>query len=520
MENTAIKTLHETVLKCRLVFFDIVHELPYEGPCRFGKGKELEREFDEMINNEAFKGVQMGINFNLPENVEMLEPKRYINHTENWRISEEEMEKLCVGSEETDVYLVSTTGRTGEMIVEFAQMVKKPVIFVGNDYGATINTSAMLARGIETYSMLSWEQFKKTLRVLRARKALANTRVLCVSRFGHDYSLHDSNDSFISLDKVTEVLGTKFRFANLHEVIDQIQEIDPTTNYTTPGRQQLNINADDMVKVNEVIDDLMNNADPCAMERENMLPSVKMYQLVQKLLGANECNAFTANCPDACSTCRINKERFTFCISHSLNNEKGIPSACEYDIAAVVSKAALQAMSGTASYMGNTAVLTLPDGTLTEDGFVQHFSKDHVGPEKWDALRGTPNIVMTQHSVGNRKMKGFDEEGARFSVRPFAYSGFGVTMRRDFDKDAGQVITMCRFSPNCDKLMISKGTLTGGFGYEMDNCTHGALFQVADTQKFYDAQLQVGEHIPLVYGDCTEILKKYGEICGLEVIEA
>ena len=516
--NTTIRTLHETKLKVRLVFFDIVHELPYEGPCRFGKGPELEREFDEMINQEAYKGIQMGINFNLPENVEMLEPRRYVNHTENWRISEEEMEKLCVGSEDTDVYLVSTTGRTGEMIVEFAQMVKKPVIFVGNDYGATINTSAMLAKGIETYSLLTWDQFRKQLRVLRARKALANTRVLCVSRFGHDYSLHDSNDSFISLDKVTEVLGTKFRFANLHEVIDQIQEIDPTTNYTTPGRKQENINAEDMVIVNEVIDELMTSADPCAMERENMIPSVKMYRLVQKLLEVNECNAFTANCPDACSTCRINKERFTFCISHSLNNEQGIPSACEYDIAAAVSKAALQAISGKPSYMGNTAVLTLPDGTLTEDGYVMHFSKDHVGPEKWDALRGTPNIVMTQHSVGNRKMKGFDEEGARYAIRPFAYSGFGVTMRRDFDHDKGQVITMCRFSPNCDKLLVSKGTLTGGFGYDMDNCTHGALFQVADTQKFYNAQIYVGNHVPFVYGDYADELAELGRILGLEVL--
>lgn len=517
--NTAIKNLHETELNVRLVFFDIAHELAYEGPCRFGKGKELEREFDEMINNEAYKGVQMGIQHNLPENTKWLEPKRYENHTENWRISEEEMRKVCEGCDETDVYLVSTTGRTGELIVEFAQIAKKPVIFVGADYGATINTSAMLARGIETYSMLNWDQFKKTLRVLRARKALANTRVLCVSRFGHDYSLHDSNDSFVCLDEVTEILGTKFRFANLHEVIDQIQEIDPTTNYTTPGRLQENINAEDMVKVNAVIDELMKDADPCVMERENMVPSVKMYQLIQKLLEVNECNAFTANCPDACSTCRINKERFTFCISHSLNNEQGIPSACEYDIAAVVSKAALQAISGKPSYMGNTAVLTLPDGTLTEDGFVQHFSKDHVGPEKWDALRGTPSIVMTQHSVGNRKMKGFDEEGARFSIRPFAYSGFGVTMRRDFDKDAGQVITMCRFSPNCDQLLVSKGTLTGGFGYDMDNCTHGALFQVADSQKFYDAQIIVGNHVPFVYGDYAEELAQLGKILGLEVLD-
>ena len=42
-KNAEIKTLHNTVLKCRLVFFDIVHELPYEGPCRFGQGKELGR---------------------------------------------------------------------------------------------------------------------------------------------------------------------------------------------------------------------------------------------------------------------------------------------------------------------------------------------------------------------------------------------------------------------------------------------------------------------------------------------
>ena len=188
-----------------------------------------------------------------------------------------------------------------------SQMVKKPIIFVGNDYGATINTSAMLAKGIETYSLLNWGEFKKQLRVLRARKALANTRVLCVSRFGHDYSLHDANDSFVSLDKVTEKLGTKFRFANLHEVIDQIHEIDPTTNYTTPGRQQENINEEDMKFVNEVADELMKDADPCVMTKENMIPSVKMYQLVQKLLKVNECNAFTANCPDACSTCQIGR---------------------------------------------------------------------------------------------------------------------------------------------------------------------------------------------------------------------
>ena len=49
MSVNKIETIHDTVLKVSLVFFDIVHELPYEGPCRFGKGMELERQFDEMI---------------------------------------------------------------------------------------------------------------------------------------------------------------------------------------------------------------------------------------------------------------------------------------------------------------------------------------------------------------------------------------------------------------------------------------------------------------------------------------
>ena len=29
---------------------------------------------------------------------------------------------------------------------------------------------------------------------------------------------------------------------------------------------------------------------------------------------------------------------------------------------------------------------------------------------------------------------------------------------------------MCRFSPNCDKILVSRGTITAGFGYELDNC--------------------------------------------------
>lgn len=520
--STSIKidTLNETVYKVRPIFIDIVHELAYEGPCRFGKGDELEPEFDKMINNEAYKGFLMGIKYNMPKGVEVLEPHRLQGHTDDWCISEVEMKKLCEGVEDTDFYFISTTGRTGEMIVEFAQMVKKPLAFVGNDFGMTINISALKARGLEAYGFFSWKEAGRQLNVLRAKKALANTRVLCVTRFNGNLSLQCANDSFIDLEKVHNVLGTKFRYANLHEVIDQIQEIDPTTNYNTPGRLQENINEKDMLELNQIIDDLVDGAQQCDMSREEIIPSMKMYYLVQKLMKKNECNAFTAPCPAACSTCRINKERFTFCVTHSLNNEDGVPSSCEYDIAAVVSQAALQAIAGKPSYMGNTAVLTLPDGTLTgTDHYQMHFSESHVGPEKWSALNGMPNMIMTGHSVPNRKMKGYDQEPSDYAIRSFAYSGFGVTLRQDFDKDSEQVVTMCRFDPNCNKLFVSKGVLKGGFGYEMQNCTMGALIQVENSDRFFRNQLEVGNHVPFVYGDYLQDMIELGKSLNLEVLE-
>lgn len=513
-----IDRIHDVVLKVRPIFIDIAHELAYEGPCRFGKGQELEPEFDHMINNEAYKGFLMGLKYNMPEGVEILEPHRLQGHTDGWCISEEEMKKLCQGADETDFYFVSTTGRTGEMIVEFAQMVKKPIAFIGNDFGMTINTSAMLARGIECYAFMNWDEVRLQMRVLRTKKALAETRVLCVTRFNGNLSLQSANDSFIDLEKVHQVTGAKFRFANLHEVLDQLEEIDPTTNHTLPGRTMDNINAEDRKEIERITDELIAGAAECDMDREDVLRSVKGYYLIQKLLHKNECNAFTMPCPDTCSTCRINKEKLTFCLTHSLDNESGIPSCCEYDIAAVLSKSVLQTLANKPSYMGNTAVLTTPDGKLIDDGCMMHFSKDHIGPDKWAALDGMPNMIMTGHSVPNRRMKGFDAELAPYALRSFAYSGFGATMRLDFDQDAGQVVTMCRFDPNCEKLLISKGVLKGGFGYKMQNCTLGALIQVEDADKFFRMQIQVGNHVPFVYGDYVNELIALAQSLGLEAL--
>lgn len=507
-----------TKLNIRPIFFNTAHELAYEGPCRFNSRETMTPEFEKMMSNESERSVMEGIKKNLdPDKYEILETHRFNSYSDTWAISEDDMKALCSGSEETDLYIVSPGMAAGEVIKEFALRVQKPIILISNDVGISMYRTSLRARGCEVYSFLCWEDAKKTLNVLRARKILAETTVMCVTRFNGTLSEQSAADSFINLENVTKVLGTHFRMINIHEFIDQLEEIDPTTNHTLPGRPMNNINAGDMAEIEKIADELIGGAKECRMEKKHVITSLKAYKLIQKLLERYDCNAFTMPCPDACSTCRLNKEQFTVCLAHSLNIEGGIPSACEYDISAALSQAALHAVSGHPSYMGNTNVISRPEGGSVND-FMGNFAAMVVGREGWEELTKQPNLVATGHSVPNRYMHGYDSEPTEYSIAPFAYSGFGATLRHDFKADAGQVITMCRFTPNCDGILIARGKIVYGYGYDTVNCTLGVVFEVSDSRDFFEKQAFSGNHTPLVYGDYVDDMILLAKSLGIKPI--
>ena len=115
-------------------------------------------------------------------------------------------------------------------------------------------------------------------------------------------------------------------------------------------------------------------------------------------------------------------------------------------------------------------------------------------------------------------MNGFDESPSPYALSPFAYSGFGATVRCDFSEDTGKTVTMCRFSPNCDKLLVSKGTIVEYYGENRWNCTFGAVIQVENSQRFFESQIQAGNHVPFVYGDYFDDMVALGKELGLEVL--
>ena len=89
-------------------------------------------------------------------------------------------------------------------------------------------------------------------------------------------------------------------------------------------------------------------------------------------------------------------------------------------------------------------------------------------------------------------------------------------LRYDFDQNAGQTVTLCRFSPNGDKLFIARGEVVCGDGYGANNCNYLVIFRVKDQMDCYKKQLLVGNHVALVYGDYTAELLALAEVLGVE----
>ena len=249
------------------------------------------------------------------------------------------------------------------------------------------------------------------------------------------------------------------------------------------------------------------------MERDAIVDTFKAYVLVQKLMKYYDCNAFTIPCADLCTTRRANEERITFCLTHSLNIENGIPSACDLDFNSLVTQAVLQNLSGKSVYMGNANVMSLEDGYLPE--IFGAFNDETIS-----VLKDKTNLYSIFHSTPTRKFDGLDKPLKEYAIDSFAYSGFGATVRYDFMQDEGQEITICRIDPAGKKMLAAKGTIVLSAGFEGRSCGQGLIFRVADNKDLFYKQIEFGCHLTIVYGDYIEDLKKFGEVTGIEIVTA
>ncbi len=514
-----IKKTQDIKLNIKPICIGMKHEYVFEGPCRFGKGDELLGEWDEattMMFDQKWK-ENLHAELDGIEYVNILDS--YVSmRDETFPINDEILDEACADFDDVDLYAVTYFPFGIDLAMAIAKRTGKPFacMLTGSATG-TATVAALRATGCEAFGWCNWDQARTDVAALLARKVMKHLRVLQLIRNNSTTSI-SAPDFFHNPNTVTEKMGIKFTYMNLHEFIDMTKEGENVDNHTLPGRHEANPTPEESNQIKAMTDELVKGALEVDMSEDSVYKSVKAHYLAQKLMGELGCNSFTAPCPDMCATRRLNQEQFTLCLNHSLNNEQGICSACEMDVSALVSMQLLCALSRTAPYMGNTMIVKYgADSKVDAPKSLSKHEKEFNAFCESVADKG--GIVCTYHSTATRKMKGIKGKKEDYAIRPFAMDGrWGATMRYDFAKDAGQVVTVCRFDPSCSKLFVARGTIVGGAGYYDENCSEGVYYHVNDIDAFAEGNMTVGNHLGLVYGDVLDAAVRYGQIAGFEVI--
>jgi hypothetical protein len=320
-------------LNVKPVYVHLVHRSAYMGPCRSGKDKQLERSYDEMMAAENFQNMQEKLQ-ELYKNEEgiCLQKPVYLPFLDEFIVRESELD--LAKDEDTDVFLLE--GLMGQhLAVNLAKKYKKPMCSVGCCTAPDV-TACLRAAGMEAYGCIDLADSVSVMRMLRAKKEIANTRCLIILK--GDICTKGVESNIRDLDRLTNLWGVKFKFLNAEDFLHEIDILDEA------GIRQ----------AEKIADDLIAGATEARIDRDSVIRSAKVYVVVKRLLSLYDCNAFTVPCFEICATRKLNQERYTFCLTHTLLKEDGIPSACESDYNALLSMIVLMSLAGNAPHMGNT----------------------------------------------------------------------------------------------------------------------------------------------------------------------
>ena len=112
----------------------------------------------------------------------------------------------------------------------------------------------------------------------------------------------------------------------------------------------------------------------------------------------------------------------------------------------------------------------------------------------------------------------FISSPVNISIRNFTYEGWGVTIRYDFSRDQGEVVTLARFDPTATKLLVTKGEIVGGHGFDQISCSEGPIIKIPRAMDFFRKESDFGHHLAMVYGDYTQDIEELAQIMHFDVV--
>jgi len=457
------------------VLTSMYHTDKWEGPCRWTPATMEEEKKNASDTFEHFK--KQILNSKVDRSlVDMMEPGQVL-FVEDFKIREEEYGKIEADAKQADVLYINPSGCSVSNY-EVAGRYGKPVVLTSGLNCRSVDVSAYCrSKGLECYVPDSPEETNQIFTLLKARKNFKQTRIL----FPTDWKW----PSVCSIAGINEPQTLKEQF-----------DIDVVTiSYEEMATVMEKVRNDHNMKAEStaMADTVFSNASRSFIDRKYVVNSMEFYQTVVSLMKKHDCNAFTIECFEFCTSRLPQKWNITPCLVHTMLKDLGIPSACEGDLGGLLAMHMLMSLSNKSPHFGNM--------------FYQQNGK---------------GVLTVNHSVPGIKMNGFDKPGLPYQLAHFVESGWGTKAVVDFMNNDIREVTVARMNPAGTGLLVLKGKLVGSQGWDEDRV---GCFVVADivgrdsgtAEEFVRKQTDYGNHLPWVYGDYSDQLKKLGGLVGISV---
>jgi hypothetical protein len=474
--NIDIPSPYLNKLRVKPVLTTMYHTGVWEGPCRFNV-TTMEEEKKHALSQ--FENFRRDMNSGSIDSsiVDLMEPGQVL-FVEDFKISEEEFNKIEEDVKTADVLYISPVGCSISNF-DVARRYGKPIVLGGGLSCRTVDISAYCrSHGLECYVPGSAEETNQIFTLLKARKSFSQTRIL--------YPTNWKWPSVCSIAGIDEPEKLKDRFG-----------IDITViTYEELSKEMDRVKYDKTLQHEavEMADIMYSNADRSFIDKKYVVNSMEFYQCVVNLMKKYDCNAFTIECFEFCTSRLPQKWNITPCLVHTMLRDLGIPSACEGDLGGLLAMHMLMSLSNKSPHFGNMFYQTDGKGVLT-----------------------------VNHSVPGIKMNGFDKPGLPYQLAHFVESGWGTKAVVDFMNNDVKDVMVARMNPAGTGILALKGRLVGSRGWNEDllGCNVHAYIvgrESGSAEEFVRKQTDYGNHLPWVYGDYSGQLKDLCDLMGVEVV--
>jgi L-fucose isomerase-like protein len=473
-----IPSPHLTRLLVKPIMTNMYHTDVWEGPCRFNVLTMEEEKERALKSYNGFKDrlAQNSYGIDL-SNVELFDPDLVL-FVEDFKVTDEMYNKIEQDAQAADVLFIHPGGAS-IITHKIAEKYQKPVVISSALNCRSVDiTASFRSKGLEAYIMepdVNGEIDTGIFDLLRARKVFKNTRILYPSDWG--WPPINCTASIDDIGQLKEMYGIEMVKISYKELASEMEK-----NLQSPQAIE---EAQKMAAI------MYENADHSYLDQKYVIKSMQFYQTVINLMKKHQCNSFTIECFEFCTSRLPQKWNITPCLIHTMFKDLGIPSACEGDLGALLSMHMLMSVSKKSAHLGNM------------------FSRENGRME-------------INHSVPGIKMNGYDKPGLPYQLGRFVESGWGTKAVVDFMNNEEKDITVARIDPTGTKLLILKGMLVGSKGWDEDlrGCSVSAYVvgkKSGTALEYMVREEDYGNHLCWVYGDYANQMEKLGGMMGMEV---